>query len=218
MVGAMNRSETPVGEDRVGPRFADALTYAFELHGGQRRKGIAIPYIAHLMGVAALVIEDGGDEDEAIAALLHDAAEDQGGGGTLEEIRRRFGAAVADIVEACSDTLEQPKPPWRPRKERHLDDLRAAPRSVLRVSVADKLYNARMILKDYRRLGDDLWDRFNVGKEDQLWYYRALADTFSRRYPGYLSQELDRVVMELEALGRKRAELADRDLPDREVP
>ena len=184
----------------LGSRFAEALQYAFELHAGQTRKGAGVPYFGHLLGVAALVIEDGGSEDEAIAALLHDAAEDQGGEETLRQIRARFGPEVARIVEQCSDSLEQPKPQWRPRKERYLRHLKHARPDVLRVSVADKLYNAQTILKDYRRLGDALWDRFNVGKDDQIWYYRALADVFVGKYPGFLSAELDLTVTELEAL------------------
>jgi len=190
--------------NELGPRFAEALTFAFEAHAGQARKGTEIPYVGHLLGVAALVIEGGGDEDEAIAALLHDAAEDPGGKAMLEEIRRRFGASVADIVEACSDTLETPKPAWRLRKERYLEHLASAPPSVLRISAADKLYNAQMILKDYRELGDDLWERFNVGRDEQLWYYRALADTFSEVTPGYLADELDRVVTELEVMAETK--------------
>lgn len=105
-------------DNELGPRFAEALMYAFEAHADQARKGTDIPYVGHLLGVAALVIEDGGSEDEALAALLHDAVEEQGGEAMLEEIRRRFGGAVADMVEACSDTLETPKPAWRARKER----------------------------------------------------------------------------------------------------
>lgn len=186
--------------NRLGPRFKEALGYAFDLHADQKRKGIDTPYIAHLLGVAALVIEDGGGVDEAIAALLHDAAEDQGGRETLDEIRGRFGDGVAEIVAGCSDTLEQHKPPWRRRKERYLEHLPEASPEVLRVCAADKLYNAREILKDYRKLGDALWDRFNSDKQNQLWYYRALADAFSQAYPGYLADELGRVVADLERL------------------
>ena len=130
-------------------------------HRDQRRKGTEIPYIGHLLGVCSLVIEDGGTEDEAIAALLHDAAEDQGGEQTLERIRAEFGDHVAEIVRACSDTLEDPKPPWRTRKEAYLAHLDEQPAPVLRVSLADKLFNARAILRDYLSVGDELWQRFN---------------------------------------------------------
>src|SRR5436309_13050206 len=150
-------SEAPLGE-----RFADALAYAADVHRDQVRKSTAIPYVAHLLAVAARVLEDGGREGEAIAALLHDAPEDQGGEARLADIRDRFGDRVADIVEACSDTFESPKPPWRGRKEAYLAHLRdpATAIDVLRVSAADKLNNATAILRDLRQLGPRVWERF----------------------------------------------------------
>ena len=114
----------------LSPRFSEALSYVAALHAEQRRKVSGEPYLSHLLAVAAIVMEYGGNEDEAIAALLHDAVEDQGGVATLEEIRRRFGATVAEIVEGCSDAAESPKPPWRQRKEAHIARLRDASASV----------------------------------------------------------------------------------------
>lgn len=183
-------------------RFQDAFLFACVLHGRQLRKGSGVPYIAHLMSVAALVIEDGGDEDEAVAALLHDAVEDQGGAATAEEIRRRFGGRVACIVEACSDTDATPKPPWRERKESYLAHLRQAPTGALRVSLADKLHNARSILTDYRREGEALWQRFAGGREGTLWYYRALVEAFRELRPSPRQQELERTVVELERISQ----------------
>lgn len=149
-------------------RLDDAVAYARQLHAAQLRKGTTIPYLAHLLSVAALVLEHGGDEDQAIAGLLHDAVEDQGGRPILEEIRRRFGPRVAGIVAACSDTdVEEPShKPWRERKERYLEHLRQAPAEVCLVSAADKLHNARAILTDYRAIGDLLWKRFNADKAE----------------------------------------------------
>ena len=118
-------------------RFDDALAYAAEVHRGDVRKGSGTPYLAHLLSVAALVIENGGDEDQAIAALLHDAPEDAGGRERLEDIRRRFGDRVAGIVEACTDTFDDPKPPWRERKEAFLERLTGAPADALPVVAAD---------------------------------------------------------------------------------
>ncbi|GIW05999.1 MAG: hypothetical protein KatS3mg060_0804 [Dehalococcoidia bacterium] len=181
----------------LGPRFDNALLFAAELHRAQRRKGTAIPYLAHLLGVTSLVLEHGGDEDEAIAALLHDAVEDHGGAPVLAEIRRRFGERVADIVAACSDTVETPKPPWRERKRAYLAHLETATPSVLLVSAADKLHNARTILADFRREGEAVWTRFNGGREGTLWYYRALAEAFTRLGPIELAEELARVVAAL---------------------
>ncbi len=181
------------------PRFEEALLYANRLHATQTRKGSDVPYVSHLLAVASLVLEAGGDEDAAIAALLHDAAEDQGGLETLAEIQHRFGDAVADIVAACSDTFDEPKPPWHARKRAYLAHLRDATPAVLLVSCADKLHNARAIATDHRRLGDALWARFHAGRNDILWYYRELSAIFSTRGPEPLASELALVVEALHA-------------------
>jgi (p)ppGpp synthase/HD superfamily hydrolase len=181
-------------------RFEAALTYATHLHRDQTRKGTDIPYVGHLLGVASLVIEDGGSEDEAIAGLLHDAVEDQGGAPRLEDIRTRFGEGVAAIVAGCTDADTTPKPPWRQRKEAYLAHLREATADVLRVSAADKLHNARAILADYRALGEALWPRFSEGRDEILWYYRSLVAIFLERGPARLAGELARAVAELNRL------------------
>ncbi|MFX1301633.1 MAG: HD domain-containing protein [Promethearchaeota archaeon] len=181
-------------------RFQEALIFATQLHAGQNRKGKDVPYIAHPLAVASLVLEAGGGEDEAIAALLHDAIEDHGDKISLDEIRQRFGDAVADIVDGCTDARTVPKPPWRRRKEAYIARLRHAPPSERLVSAADKLHNARSILIDYRVLGEGIWDRFNGGKEGTLWYYRALLETFQVSGPALLVEELERVVSEIERL------------------
>ena len=183
----------------LGPRFREALDLTARLHQTQARKGGSIPYVAHLLAVTAIVLENGGDEDLAIAALLHDAVEDQGGAETLAEIQRRFGDRVADIVDACSDTDEIPKPPWRERKEAYLAHLQSASPDVLLVSLSDKLHNARSILMNYRALGPALWERFNAGKDGQLWYYRELVRIFRQRSEHReLVDELERVITTLE--------------------
>jgi (p)ppGpp synthase/HD superfamily hydrolase len=182
-------------------RFDLAFHLASGLHHQQIRKGSNVPYIAHLMGVCALVLEAGGDEDQAIAALLHDAVEDQGGLSTLETIHRLFGQRVAETVEACSDsTSSDPnnKPPWRERKEAYLKHLQTATPDVLLVSAADKLHNARAILADYRAVGEELWSRFKAKKPDQLWYYSSLVNALQRAgAPPQLVDELGKVVSEL---------------------
>ena len=155
-------------------RFTNALTFAAQLHATQTRKGGEVPYIAHLLGVASIALEYGANEDEAIAALLHDAIEDQGGAATREEIRRRFGDTVTEIVDGCTDSDTTPKPPWRQRKQAYIAHIPKASASVLLVSAADKLYNSWSILKDYRLIGDAVWERFQGGKDGTLWYYRSL--------------------------------------------
>jgi (p)ppGpp synthase/HD superfamily hydrolase len=183
-------------------KFDLAFQFASGLHHAQCRKGGSTPYIAHLMSVAALVLEAGGDEDVATAALLHDAVEDQGGTPTLEIIRRLFGDRVAHIVEECSDSDTEPKPPWQERKSSYVAHLRHASADARLVSAADKLHNARTILFDYRQLGDEVWMRFHAGKEDQLKYYRSLVTAFREAGSNPMVEELDRVVTELECLAK----------------
>lgn len=178
-------------------RLSEALHLAAELHATQVRKGTSIPYVAHLMAVAALVLEDGGDEEQAIAAMLHDAVEDQGGEPTLARIRAEFGDRVADIVKACSDSVTTPKPPWRERKERYLAQLEHEPIEVRRVSAADKVHNARAILGDLRLLGLSVFDRFTAPREEVLWYYESLVGIYRRTDTGFLGDELARVVEEI---------------------
>ncbi|MGH7108998.1 MAG: HD domain-containing protein [Stellaceae bacterium] len=181
-------------------RFEAALVFAARAHAGQERKGTGIPYVSHLLAVAALVLEQGGGEDEAIAALLHDAPEDQGGEAMLARIREAFGAAVAETVAGCCDTLVLPKPPWRARKERYIAALPHKTPQVRLVSCADKLHNARCVLADYRTVGEALWGRFNSGRADQLWAHRAYADAFLACGPPVLASELARTVADLERL------------------
>lgn len=181
-------------------RFENALVLTHQLHAKQKRKGTAIPYVGHLLAVAAIVIENGGTEDEAIAALLHDAIEDAGGDGVRHVLRERFGENVLAIVEGCTDTDQTPKPPWRKRKEDYIAHVRHASPSVRLVSMADKLHNARSILQDYRVHGESVWKRFSGGKEGSLWYYRALVDVFREHGTSPLLEELDRVVSTLESL------------------
>lgn len=181
-------------------RFESALVFAYQVHRDQTRKGSGIPYVAHILGVAAIALEYGADEDQAIGALLHDAAEDGGGEATLAEIRARFGDAVADIVLGCSDSLvEDPedKLPWLERKENYLAHLEHASASVLLVSAADKLHNVRAILRDYDAHGEEIWDRFQGRRDGTLWYYETVAHTLARRYYSPLTRDLQRAVDEL---------------------
>jgi GTP pyrophosphokinase len=178
-----------------------AFAYAAALHGEQRRKGTNIPYLSHLLAVAALVLEHGGTETQTVAALLHDAVEDHPRGGTTRrEIQEEFGAEVLAIVEACTDADRHPKPPWKERKERYIAHVAEISSPARLVALADKVHNARAILRDFQTLGDALWNRFNASKAEVLWYYGALADIFLRVDGSPLAHELYRVVTELEAL------------------
>jgi (p)ppGpp synthase/HD superfamily hydrolase len=188
------------------PRFLDALSYAMELHGSDVRKGApSIPYAAHLLSVCSLVLLDGGTEDEAIAGLLHDALEDHPEATSRQIIAQRFGDRVRVLVEACSDTPPDyrggPKPPWKGRKAAYLSRLEVAGPEERRVSMADKLDNARSIVSDYHTHGELLWSHFNAGKEDQLWFYRSLKRIFgAENRRGFLVEEFGRTVTEMERL------------------
>ena len=206
-IAAKSKSSRAV---KLGPRFMRAFAIAAEKHAGQTRKASATPYIAHLMGVASLVLEAGGDEDLAIAALLHDVVEDCGGAPMLKEVRRSFGARVARIVDGCTDADTNPKPPWRERKETYLRHLKKADADTRLVSAADKLNNVRSILADYRQIGESIWSRFNGGREGTLWYYRALLDEFMRRKLNRVTRDLQLAVTELESLTLNRREAGSR--------
>jgi (p)ppGpp synthase/HD superfamily hydrolase len=186
-------------------RFEDALVYAHKVHQGQVRKSTGIPYVAHILGVAAIAMEYGANEDEAIGALLHDAAEDGGGEETLAEIRAKFEDGVAEIVLGCSDSLVQnpeEKLPWLERKEAYLAHLERASPSVCLVSAADKLHNVRAITRDYRAEGEAIWDRFQGKRDGTLWYYDEVADSLLRCYRAPITRDLRREVDELLALTR----------------
>lgn len=198
----------------LSERFDAALLFASFLHRRQTRKATTVPYVSHLLAVAAIVIEDGGTEDEAIAALLHDSIEDcgdtyPGGRPALRRyLAQNFSRHVLEIVDACTDddgigkgkaaTLEQERIAWRARKERYLAHIPGIPVAALRVSCADKLHNVRSTIADYERIGEDLWARFRTQSAgDQLWYFAALARAFSKtsleRLPALFAREVDRL-------------------------
>jgi len=179
---------------KLTSRFDEAFRYAHHVHSGQTRKGSGAPYISHLMGVTSIVLDDGGSEDEAIAALLHDAAEDQGGRTRLEDIRARFGEAVARIVEDCTDSWADPKEPWLERKQAYIQHARKLAGPSLRVSAADKVHNTYAILRDLRNIGERAWERFNATPDDVLAYYESLVRAYREAGGGVLVDELDRVV------------------------
>jgi GTP pyrophosphokinase len=179
-------------------RFGEAFAYAHAAHNAQLRKNTPVPYLAHLLGVASIVLDDEGTEDEAIAALLHDAAEDAGGRARLDDIRVRFGDNVARIVEDCTDSWSQPKEPWAERKRKYVEHARSLPSASLRVSAADKVHNAYAILRDLRNIGDDVWQRFTAKPDDVLAYYQGLVRAYREAGGGRLVDELERIVRGIE--------------------
>jgi GTP pyrophosphokinase len=182
----------------LGERFEAAMRYAMAAHQGQTRKGGDTPYFSHLMGVASIVLDEGGDEDDAIAALLHDVAEDHGGRPRLDDVRARFGDKVARIVEACTDSWTTPKEPWIDRKRQYVEHARHLAVDELRVSAADKVHNAWSILRDLRSVGDRTWERFNAKPDDVMWYYQSLVRAFREAGGSPLVDELARIVRGIE--------------------
>ncbi|MBD2313183.1 HD domain-containing protein [Desertifilum sp. FACHB-1129] len=185
---------------QLSDRFVSALVYAAHLHANQVRKDGKVPYIAHLLSVSALVLEDGGTEDEAIAGLLHDGVEDRGGDRTRQEIQRQFGDNVAAIVDGCTEPYLATNVSWNARKLGYIEQIRSASASVRRVSLADKLHNARSLLASLQQEGDRVWSRFNGGKAQMLWFYQALCEVYCSTTQDYLSQEFARVMAEIEAI------------------
>jgi (p)ppGpp synthase/HD superfamily hydrolase len=198
-------SNNKTGQLHLTNRFTSAIEYARILHI-ERRKGTDVPYMAHLLGVASLVMGEAGHagvpvtEDMVIAALLHDAAEDQGGELRLKDIEHNFGSNVARMVEGLSDSLtanSNDKQSWPERKRAYIQRLRKEPADVRLISAADKLYNARAILEDYRQIGPRVWERFKRGREDQIWYFDELLKVYKLHGASRIVEELRRVVTDL---------------------
>lgn len=177
----------------LSERFTQAVDYAREAHASQTRKGTSIPYLAHLLGVASLVLDYGGDEDQTIAALLHDTIEDQGAHHEAL-IRHQFGDRVADIVMACTDgtqegkahatTPEAKRADWLQRKQHYLAHLAEASDDTLLVSGCDKLHNARAIVTDLHdpAVGAAVFERFTGKRDGTLWYHRELVRVFAEKH------------------------------------
>jgi (p)ppGpp synthase/HD superfamily hydrolase len=200
-----NRAVKQEGGLVLSKRFTKAMEYARGWHT-EFRKGTRIPYMAHLLGVTAMVLGEAGGpvpvtEDMAIAALLHDVVEDHGGRKRLDEVKKEFGDEVARMVRGLSDTLAEDhdkKEGWEERKTAYIKRLRSEPEDVLLISAADKLYNARAILADLREIGSEVWKRFKRGPEQQLWYFHQLIAIFELRLKSRTVGELADVVHELE--------------------
>jgi len=194
------------------PRFSRAVDYARQIHVGYR-KGSTVPYLAHLLGVASLVMGESGHvpfpvtEEMVIAALLHDAVEDEGGLPRLRDIEQNFGPDVARIVKGCTDSFEvdsNQKQSWETRKRSYIERLPKESQDTLLVSAADKLYNARSLLEDYRNMGGEVWKRFKRGRREQLWYFDELLKVYEEKCPNWrLVGELKRVVRELTQLSEE---------------
>ncbi|MEZ4226778.1 MAG: HD domain-containing protein [Polyangiaceae bacterium] len=186
-------------------RLDDALALASDAFRSIRRKGSGVPYLSHLLSVAALVAEHGGDEDQIVAALLHDVLEDIRHI-SADDLEARFGKRVRDYVVALSDTTEHPKPPWEERKRAYLQLLRYKGADLKLISAADKLHNASTMVRDYAVVGDALWDRFTATREQTLWYYREVHAALSHDFDHAIVHELHATVRRLHELAGESLE------------
>ena len=186
-------------EFTASPRLIRAINTAAWAHRDHVRKGTDIPYISHIFGVMHLVSEVTDDEDVLIAALFHDILEDVPEEYSAEEMEADFGPRVVELVGGV--TKDSSLPDWQSRADASLQHLRSSDDGSVLISAADKLHNLLSILADHQAIGEDIWARFNSGKERQQWWYRAVSDVAAERLPGNpLVVELQRRVAELEAL------------------
>lgn len=183
------------------PRLDDALAFVAERFRHKARKATRVPYLSHLLAVTAMVMEHGGDADQMVAAVLHDYLEDIPGA-SVDEVEERFGKNVARLVDALSDSRDasRPKAPWRERKDAHLAAMRVAGHDVKLIAACDKVHNARSVVADQKRVGDDAFLRFNAGKDDTLWYYRAALEAL--REGGYEHEVLDELAAAIDEMHR----------------
>jgi (p)ppGpp synthase/HD superfamily hydrolase len=182
---------------KLGPKFEEAFTLAFDLHQNQKRKGSPVPYVAHLLGVSALVMDYGGDEEQAVAALLHDTLEDHGDKITLEDIKAKFGERVALIVDFATDGIKGNKLPWKERKSKFIDKIKGSPTDLRLVVACDKLHNLRSIKRSLRMDGESAWDVFSAPKAESQWWYREVVKALSHEWDHVICIELDNLVQDL---------------------
>ena len=200
--------------------YESAMIFAVQSHNGQVRKGTCICYVTHPLAVAEIVRENGGSKKQIAGALLHDVVEDGDGLKTLSEIRELFGKAVSNIVLACSDSTEKPKPEWWERKKRYIAHIAEMYPAAILVSLADKVHNANAIEMDLGLEGLSIFERFTTGQEGTLWYYRELVGAFKKRgLHMKLVGELDRSVTRIESLTKlidpARREIIQKDAEEK---
>lgn len=192
------------GGGRIGGLFSPMLERALRLaargHAGQFRKGRGedcggsgpplpegcIPYITHVVGTALILDRLGMPEEVVVAGLLHDYLEDVPDPEGPAQLERRFGSAVLELVLAVTENKrrgEDAAATWRERKEDQLARLDTAPAAAVTIKGADALHNARSLLLDLQASSDHslVWERFNAGPEDQLWYLSSVAGLVRRR-------------------------------------
>lgn len=188
------------------PRYDAALALAARAHRNQLRKGTDLPYFAHPVHVSVILIRHGFGEDVTIAGLLHDVVEDTDT--PLQVITEAFGADVARLVEAVSETkaADGAELPWEQRKAEKLAHLLAGGPDVAALKAADAIHNVRSISADLRGAGASVWDRFKRGPAPTLGYYHAILDGVRAKLGAHpIVAELAEAVAELERMAGAQA-------------
>ena len=174
-----------------------AIELAAKTHRHQLRKATNLPYIVHPFEIAMILQRNGVDDQEVLAAgILHDTLED--GDVSEKTLEEEFSPRVKDLVLKASEELEgRDRRPWKERKAHTIDFIQTLETEAKLIVCADKLSNARSMIREYGELGETLWERFNAGFEEQKWYYSGLVAALQdlEGYPMY--QELRRVVEQI---------------------
>lgn len=164
-------------------KFKKAYDFVYKLHFKQTRKDKKTPYINHLLSVAVFIIDNGGSTEEAIAGLLHDSIEDQGGDKIYNKIKNIFGKKIANLVKGCSEIYKSPKPEWRIRKEIYIKKLEKSSKSIIFISLCDKLHNLKLTVFDLNNEGLNVWKRFNANSKDIFNFYKKLFFLYKKNIP-----------------------------------
>ncbi|HBF05626.1 MAG TPA: bifunctional (p)ppGpp synthetase/guanosine-3',5'-bis(diphosphate) 3'-pyrophosphohydrolase [Prevotella sp.] len=176
-----------------------AIVFATRAHQGTERRGKGFPYIVHPLEAMAIVATITNAPDLLAAAVLHDTVEDTDV--TLDDLKQEFGEHIANLVADETDVKHTPdgkKLTWKERKQRDMDNLKAASREVKIVAIGDKLSNMRAIARDYRQKGDALWQIFRVkDKATHAWRYKGLRDALQELKDTFAFQEFDQLVEEI---------------------
>lgn len=176
------------GEETVFPKMKNldallqkAYAYAAAAHAGHERKGTGIPYFTHLITTLNYAMQLTQDREILAAAVLHDTVEDTQI--TLQDIEKEFGSRIAGFVEAETENKRTELPAhetWEIRKQENIKHLQMAPYEVKIIVLSDKTANAESMVREWRKNGDAMWEKFNQkDKRKHAWYYRSCQKAMS---------------------------------------
>ncbi|NBG87155.1 bifunctional (p)ppGpp synthetase/guanosine-3',5'-bis(diphosphate) 3'-pyrophosphohydrolase [Isachenkonia alkalipeptolytica] len=174
-----------------------AIEIAAKTHEYQKRKSTDIPYIVHPFEIAMILQRNGVEDQEILAAgILHDTLED--GNLQVSDLEKWFTSRVKELVLLASEELEgRSERPWDKRKAHTIEAIKSLNTDVKLIVCADKLSNARSMLRSYEKIGDQLWDRFNAGFTDQQWYYDSLVESLKDMESYAMYQEFKETVQRI---------------------